>query len=79
MAVRTTAPLRLDPERPEYHRAALGWRPGAVALEATAAFAELRSEEPGAGLLAITSPDRLHAEWLASARKARAGFGAPSL
>jgi pyruvate dehydrogenase E1 component len=49
-----------------------------VAPEALAAFEELRSEEPGAGLLAITSPDRLHAEWLAARRKARAGFGGPS-
>ena len=38
----------------------------------------MRTEEPGAGLLAITSPDRLHAGWLAARRKARAGFGAPS-
>ncbi|WP_456318777.1 1-deoxy-D-xylulose-5-phosphate synthase N-terminal domain-containing protein [Belnapia arida] len=51
---------------------------GPVAPEAVAAFEELRTEEPGAGLLAITSPDRLHAEWLASRRKARGGFGAPS-
>ncbi|MFC7477349.1 1-deoxy-D-xylulose-5-phosphate synthase N-terminal domain-containing protein [Dankookia sp. GCM10030260] len=51
---------------------------GPVAPEAVAAFEELRTEEPGAGLLAITSPDRLHADWLAARRKARAGFGAPS-
>ncbi|MCO6416717.1 transketolase [Siccirubricoccus sp. KC 17139] len=55
---------------------------GPVAPEAMAAFEELRGEEPGAGLLAITSPDRLHAEWLAARRKARQGdghrFGAPS-
>ncbi len=31
-------------------------------------FAELREEVPGAGLLAVTSPDRLHAGWLAAAR-----------
>ncbi|MBN8927460.1 MAG: transketolase, partial [Rhodospirillales bacterium] len=30
-------------------------------------------EEPGAGLLAITSPDRLHADWLAAQRARRAG------
>ncbi|MBO0710148.1 MAG: transketolase, partial [Acetobacteraceae bacterium] len=36
---------------------------GPVAPEAEAAFTELREEEPGAGLLAITSPDRLHAGW----------------
>ncbi|MDB5372997.1 MAG: hypothetical protein JWP04_1639 [Belnapia sp.] len=51
---------------------------GPVAPEAIAAFEELRSEEPGAGLLCITSPDRLHAGWLDSKRKARGGFGAPS-
>ena len=46
---------------------------GPVAPEAEAAFAELREEEPGAGLLAITSPDRLHAGWLAAQRARRAG------
>jgi pyruvate dehydrogenase E1 component len=53
-------------------RIALAYQ-GPVAPEATAAFAELRAEEPGAGLLAITSPDRLHAGWLAAARARRAG------
>ncbi len=51
---------------------------GPVAPEAIAAFEALREDEPGAGLLAITSADRLHAEWLSARRKARAGFGAPS-
>jgi len=46
---------------------------GPVAQEAEAAFAELVSEEQGAGLLAITSPDRLHAGWLAAGRARRAG------
>jgi pyruvate dehydrogenase E1 component len=46
---------------------------GPVAPEAEAAFAELREEEPRAGLLAITSPDRLHAGWLAAARARRGG------
>jgi pyruvate dehydrogenase E1 component len=46
---------------------------GAIAPEAVAAFEELRSEEPGAGLLAITSPDRLHADWLAARRQVRGG------
>ena len=46
---------------------------GPVAPEVFAAFAELTTEEPGAGLLAITSPDRLHAGWLAAARQRRAG------
>ncbi len=46
---------------------------GPVAPEAEAAFAELREEEPGAGLLAITSPDRLFAGWTAAQRARRAG------
>jgi len=46
---------------------------GPVVPEAEAAFAELRAEEPGAGLLAVTSPDRLHAGWLAATRARRAG------
>jgi len=58
-------------------RIALAYQ-GAVAPEAMAAFAELRAEEPAAGLLAITSPDRLHAEWLAARREVRAGRPASS-
>jgi pyruvate dehydrogenase E1 component len=46
---------------------------GPVAPEAAAAFAELAAEAPGAGLLAITSPDRLHAGWLAALRARRNG------
>ncbi len=46
---------------------------GPVAPEAEAAFAELAEESPGAGLLAITSPDRLHAGWTDAARARRAG------
>jgi pyruvate dehydrogenase E1 component len=46
---------------------------GPVAPEAAEAFAVLREEEPGAGLLAITSPDRLHADWTASLRARREG------
>jgi pyruvate dehydrogenase E1 component len=46
---------------------------GPVAPEAEAAFEILREEEAGAGLLAITSPDRLHAGWLAASRARRAG------
>ncbi len=46
---------------------------GPIAPEAEAAFAELQGEVPEAGLLAITSPDRLHAGWLDAARAARAG------
>jgi pyruvate dehydrogenase E1 component len=51
---------------------------GPVAPEAFSAFEELRGEEPGAGLLAITSPDRLHAGWLDARRQARAGVSTPS-
>ena len=46
---------------------------GAVAAEAETAFAELREEEPGAGLLAITSPDRLYAGWREAQRRRRGG------
>lgn len=52
---------------------------GPLAPEAMAAFEALRAEEPGAGLLAVTSPDRLHQGWLESRRRARSGpGGAPS-
>jgi pyruvate dehydrogenase E1 component len=44
-----------------------------VAPEAEAAFAVLQDEEPGAGLLALVSPDRLHAGWLQAARARRLG------
>ncbi|MGE0417587.1 MAG: 1-deoxy-D-xylulose-5-phosphate synthase N-terminal domain-containing protein [Acetobacteraceae bacterium] len=53
-------------------RIALGYQ-GPIAPEAEAAFEELRAEEPGAGLMAITSPDRLHAGWLDALRRRRAG------
>jgi pyruvate dehydrogenase E1 component len=51
----------------EGSRIALAYQ-GPIAPEAEAAFEELRAEEPGAGLLAITSADRLHAGWLAASR-----------
>ena len=44
-----------------------------LAPEAEAAFAELQQEVPDAGLLAITSPDRLHAGWVDAARARRGG------
>ena len=53
-------------------RIALAYQ-GPIAPEAEAAFAELAAEEPGAGLLAITSPDRLHAGWLEAGRARRNG------
>jgi pyruvate dehydrogenase E1 component len=46
---------------------------GAVAGEAETAFAALQEEEPGAGLLAITSPDRLFAQWRAAQKQRRGG------
>ena len=46
---------------------------GAVAAEAEEAFKLLQAEEPGAGLLAITSPDRLYAGWREAQRRRRAG------
>lgn len=51
---------------------------GPVAPEVFSAFETIREEVPGAGLLAITSADRLHAEWLAARRAARSGGGATS-
>jgi pyruvate dehydrogenase E1 component len=45
---------------------------GPIAPEVEAAFEVLREDVPGAGLLAVTSPDRLHAGWLRAA-KARRG------
>jgi pyruvate dehydrogenase E1 component len=41
---------------------------GAVTPEALQAHEALGDDLPGAGLLMVTSPDRLHAEWLASRR-----------
>jgi pyruvate dehydrogenase E1 component len=46
---------------------------GPLAAEAEAAFEILREDVPEAGLLAITSPDRLYAGWLAAQRARRAG------
>jgi pyruvate dehydrogenase E1 component len=51
---------------------------GAVAGEAEAAFALLAEDVPGAGLLAITSPDRLYAGWRDAQRQRRAGGQAQS-
>jgi len=51
---------------------------GPIATEAEAAFEKLREDVPNAGLLAVTSPDRLHAGWLAAGRARRDGAPAPS-
>jgi pyruvate dehydrogenase E1 component len=49
---------------------------GAVAGEAEKAFAMLREDVPGAGLLAVTSPDRLYAGWREAQRQRRQGVAA---
>jgi pyruvate dehydrogenase E1 component len=46
---------------------------GAVVPEAAEAHAQILEEIPGAGLLAVTSPDRLHAGWLDAQRRRAAG------
>ena len=45
---------------------------GAVLPEALAALAAVREDMPGAGLLAVTSIDRLHGDWLARGDDSRA-------
>ena len=44
---------------------------GAIAAEALEAFEQIREDVPGAGLMAVPSPDRLHRGW-SSAVAARA-------
>jgi pyruvate dehydrogenase E1 component len=51
---------------------------GAVAGEAERAFEILREDIPDAGLLAVTSPDRLYAGWRAAQRARRGGERATS-
>jgi pyruvate dehydrogenase E1 component len=46
---------------------------GAIAPEAAAAHADILEDIPGAGLFAVTSPDRLHADWFAAARRRATG------
>ncbi len=46
---------------------------GPLAAEAEAAFEALREDVPEAGLLAVTSPDRLHAGWIAAQKARREG------
>ena len=52
---------------------------GAVVEEAIAAHRMLLEDVPGAGLLAVTSPDRLHADWLAQRRAGQGGSLAETL
>lgn len=42
---------------------------GAVAPEVRAAFDALKDDVPGAGLMAVTSPDRLHRDWAARGKE----------
>ena len=58
-------------------RLALAYQ-GPVAPEAASAFAAVREDVPDAGLLAITSPDRLYAGWTDAARTRRMGKPAAS-
>ena len=51
---------------------------GAVAGEAEKAFGMLREDVPEAGLLAVTSPDRLYAGWREAQRSRRRGIAASS-
>ena len=46
---------------------------GAVAAEAMEAFAEVREDIPGAGLLAVTSPNCLYSDWNGAWRSRAAG------
>ena len=46
---------------------------GAIAPEAIAAHSDILEDIPGAGLLAITSPDRLHQGWIKARHARRAG------
>ncbi len=46
---------------------------GAVAPEAREAHRAIAEDVPGAGLLAVTSPDRLHRDWIRARRARRSG------
>jgi pyruvate dehydrogenase E1 component len=46
---------------------------GVVAPEALAAHEAILEDVPGAGLMAVTSPDRLHDDWLEAKKRRRAG------
>jgi pyruvate dehydrogenase E1 component len=47
---------------------------GAVAPEALAAFEAIREDVPAAGLLAVTSPSRLHRDWRAATAQGGVGI-----
>ena len=48
---------------------------GAVGPEALSAYTKVAEQNPGVGLLAVTSPDRLYRAWLAAQRQRQAGNG----
>jgi len=49
---------------------------GALAPEALAAYEAIREDLPQIGLLAVTSPDRLHRDWRATATRGVSGLAA---
>ncbi|MEX2454839.1 MAG: transketolase [Rhodospirillaceae bacterium] len=51
---------------------------GAIAPEAIAAHDAILEDIPGAGLLAVTSADRLHADWIVARRARISGRGSAS-
>ena len=51
---------------------------GAIAAEAMEAFEQLREDISGLGLLAVTSPDRLHLDWSAALKGRAKGRREPS-
>jgi pyruvate dehydrogenase E1 component len=51
---------------------------GALAPEALAAHGDILADVPGAGLLAVTSADRLHADWRAAQAARRQGGTRPA-
>ncbi|KXZ48662.1 hypothetical protein GPECTOR_26g565 [Gonium pectorale] len=79
VAARLAAPLRLDPERPEYHRCTLQWSPpppGSPAAAAAAAVATAAAEPPssplaGHELWAVSTGNQISSRLL-SARSANA-------
>ena len=51
---------------------------GAIAPEAVSAHTQILEDIPGAGLLAVTSLDRLHEDWMGARRARVSGHGAAS-
>src|SRR5207248_8419516 len=61
----------LIPPGPDADVAIIGT--GAVTPEAIASHEAIREDIPGAGLMVVTSADRLHSDWLAAMRARSAG------